>query len=500
MGHFFRASQIMTDPHRNSSDLPGREPGPESRSLGLTWDCDASGGKPLSEDSRSVPGSVESGENLPASSGEQRADVSGPAAPGLASGPVVYLAATERGSSGPVPTAGEALVRDRFTWLLTSLAFLMLLSFFLPYTIERITYAITRGRELARYETAGDTLRNVALKDLSDAYQLVANRVGPSVVHVMVAARVAESAGNLPGFSRWHHPATSQGSGVIVDKEGYIVTNAHVIAGYGRIRVKLSDGQTVPATVVGVDRLTDMAVLKVSANGLIAAEWGDSDALDVGALVWALGSPLGLQHSVTFGILSGKNRSFSTENRGGILDGQGIAIDSPYHNFLQTDAAVNPGNSGGPLVDSQGRIVGINTAIVGEAYQGISFSIPSSVARPIYERIRAEGRVTRGWLGVDPQDITPELAQGLGLSTTEGALVVRVVPDLDGISSPAQEAGLLAGDVIIRWDGKPVKSRSDLFSLVALTPIGTTVHVGVLRKGAEQDLLVTVAERPGGME
>ena len=321
----------------------------------------------------------------------------------------------------PSLAVGGQTGRDRFTWLLTSFAFLLLLSFFLPYTVERITYAIARGRERARYETAGEKLKNVALKDLSDAYQLVANRVAPSVVHIMVVSAGRTKETTIPGFSQWQHPATSQGSGVIVDDTGFVVTNAHVIEGYRQIRVKLNDGRTFSASVVGVDRLTDMAVLQISADRLIAAQWGDSDDLEVGALVWALGSPLGLQHSITFGILSGKNRSFTTGDRNGILDAQGITSSSPYHNFLQTDAAVNPGNSGGPLVDSQGRIVGINTAIVGEAYQGISFAIPSSVARPIYERIRSEGHVTRGWLGVDPQDITPELAQRLSLSNTQGA-------------------------------------------------------------------------------
>ncbi len=400
----------------------------------------------------------------------------------------------------PQAPSGTEVGRDRNAWLLTSFAFLLLLSFFLPYTVEKMTYAIARGRERARYETAGEKLKNVVLKDLSDAYQLVANRVGPSVVHIMVTSAAVDSASQLRGYSRWQHPSTSQGSGVIVDEEGFIVTNAHVIEGYSRIHVKLSDGRTLPASVVGVDRLTDMAVVNISADQLIAAQWGDSDDLEVGALVWALGSPLGLQHSVTFGILSGKNRSFSTAARNGILDSQGIASDSPYHNFLQTDAAVNPGNSGGPLVDSQGRIVGINTAIVGEAYQGISFSIPSSVARPIYERIRLEGHVTRGWLGVDPQDISPELAQRLGLLSTDGALVGRVVPDLDNVNSPAQRAGIVAGDVIVRWDGTPVRSRTDLFSLVALTRVGETIEVVVLRDGAEQTLSVTVTQRPVGTD
>ncbi len=378
------------------------------------------------------------------------------------------------------------------------MAFLALLTFFLPYIVERMTYSFARGQQRAMYDVAGEKLKNVALKDMSDACQLVANRVGPSVVYINVTSTRAVSATAGPKQPRWQHPATSQGSGVVVDKDGYIVTNAHVIRGYAEIRVKLSDGRNVLASVVGVDRLTDIAVLKVDADNLLPAQWGDSDRLQVGGLVWALGSPLGLQRSVTFGILSGKNRSFSAQQRFGILDSKGIASDSSYHNFLQTDAAVNPGNSGGPLVDSQGLIVGINTAIVGEAYQGISFAIPSSIAQPIYQRIRAEGRVTRGWLGVDPQELTPELAQQLGLPEAVGALVAEVVSNLDGKISPAQKAGIQAGDVIIRWDGKPVVRRTDLFSLVALTSVGSTVNVTVFRDGHEVTLSVTVTQRPPG--
>ena len=169
-----------------------------------------------------------------------------------------------------------------------------------------------------------------------------------------------------------------------------------------------------------------MAVLKSRHGGLIAAEWGDSDELEVGALVWAIGSPLGLEQSVTFGIFSGKHRSFTAEPGNGMNSVTGTTGASPYHDFLQTDAAVNPGNSGGPLVDSRGKVIGINTAIVGETYQGISLAIPSSIARPIYERIVRDGRVARGWLGVYPRDVVAEEIESLGLSKPEGALVTEV--------------------------------------------------------------------------
>lgn len=411
-----------------------------------------------------------------------------------AAAPLVGLTSPAE-SMSPGRSSPRASTGDRFTWLLSSAGFLVLLSFFLPYTVEKMTYAVARGKQRALYETAGDQLREVGLHDLSKAYQLVANRVGPSVVHINVtSSEVAEAVGLLAG-PQWQHPATGQGSGVIVDAEGYVVTNEHVVRGSSRIRVRLSDGRTVAATIVGTDRPTDMAVLKLSADQLIAAEWGDSNQLELGALVWALGSPLGLQQSVTFGILSGKHRSFRAEPGEGGLGRRALGTESPYHDFLQTDAAVNPGNSGGPLIDAQGKIVGINTAIVGESYQGISFAIPSSVARPIYERIRREGRVTRGWLGVDPQDLTVEMSQRLGLEKPEGALVTRVVPNVDGTPSPAQRAGLRTEDVIVSWDGQPVRSRTELFSHVALTPVGTTVEVGVIRQGERVTLRVTVVER-----
>ncbi len=399
------------------------------------------------------------------------------------------------------PTSAEATVprssEDRVTWLLTSVAFLAIFSVFLPYTVRQIAYSLRLGQLQASYEAAGDKLQGVSLKDVSDASQMVADRVGPSVVHITsTQASAVTPAADRAG---WRHPSTSQGSGVVMDADGYIVTNAHVIQGCTDIRVKLSDGRRVAGEVVGVDRLTDMAVLKVDATDLFPADWGDSDQLEVGGLVWALGSPLGLQSSVTFGILSGKNRSFSAEQRHGILGSAGIAQDSPYHNFLQTDAAVNPGNSGGPLVDSRGRVVGINTAIVGEAYQGISFAIPSTIARPIYERICTEGQVERGWLGVEPHDITPELAERLGLEDSQGAFVSAVVPNLNnGRASPAQRAGMQAGDVIVSWDGHPIGSSRDLFARVALTAIDSTVDVIVLREGEQVTLQVTVTAQPLG--
>lgn len=382
--------------------------------------------------------------------------------------------------------------RDRVGWLMSATSLLLLLSIFLPYMVEKMTFAATRGKQRALYELAGENLQHVGLQDLSLAYQMIANRVEPSVVHISVVA-VPGAADLVTGSSPWPHPSTGQGSGIIVDPQGYIVTNAHVLFQASQIRVRLSDGRSLPATVVGTDRETDMAVLKVTAGDLIAAQWGDSDEIEVGALVWAVGSPLGLQRSVTFGILSGKHRSFASEPSNGRLSPSSPTGGSPYHDFLQTDAAVNPGNSGGPLVDALGRVVGVNTAIIGETYQGISLAIPSSIARPVYERIVRDGRVVRGWLGVLPRDIAYEEAAELGLERAAGALVVEVRPD-----SPAERAGLQPNDVIIRWDDKPINSRTDLFSRVALTELGTPVDVVIVRDGQTLTLQVTVVGRPLG--
>jgi S1-C subfamily serine protease len=221
-------------------------------------------------------------------------------------------------------------------------------------------------------------------------------------------------------------------------------------------------------------------VLKIDADKLTPAVWGDSDAMEVGALVWAVGSPFGLERSITSGILSAKHRA-------------GMA-GSLHQDFLQSDAAVNPGNSGGPLVDNHGRVIGINTAIVGDAYQGISFSIPSNVAREVFERIKADGMVRRGWLGVQLAEMTEEQATELGLAKVTGVYIVGLFQQPDG--SPAQRAGILGGDVILRWNDREVSRPADLSRLVARTEIGSTAKVVVLRNKQELPLEVIVGERP----
>jgi len=271
----------------------------------------------------------------------------------------------------------------------------------------------------------------------------------------------------------------SLGSGFLIRQDGYIVTNNHVVDGASEIRVKISDGREFPAKVVGRDEKTDLALLKIGATGLPVLAFGDSDALQVGAPVMAIGNPFGLEGTVTTGIVSAKGR---------------VIGEGPYDDFIQTDASINPGNSGGPLVNTQGQVVGINTAIFSQSggSVGIGFAIPVSVAKSILPQLEAKGHVTRGWLGVSVQSVTPELAKAFQLPKEEGALVAQVLPD-----SPAVKAGLKAGDVIVEYNGHTIAKVGDLPRLVAGTPVGQSVVLQALREGKPLALTTQVAEMPG---
>jgi S1-C subfamily serine protease len=354
---------------------------------------------------------------------------------------------------------------------------ILAMRFVVPQFIEEFQYAMTRGKLRAEYEVASEVLATAPLEGLSQAYRSVSRKIAPSLVHISVETpnNLSERMAFLPGHRMLHK---GQGSGVIVDESGFIMTNYHVVKGASSIEVGLSDGRIVPGHLVGVDELTDLAVVKVDADNLIAAQWGNSDDLAVGSLVWAAGSPFGLRSSVTFGILSAKNRA-------------GVA-GTPYQDFLQTDAAVNPGNSGGPLVDVHGNVIGINTAIVGEAYQGISFAVPSSVAKDVYSRIKEGGHVPRGWLGVQMAEVDDLVADRMELQDTDGVLVEKVV----GRNSPAARGGIKPGDIIRRWNGETIVNRSTLSRLVAKTQVGAEATILVLRGGKPQLLTIRVAERP----
>jgi len=365
----------------------------------------------------------------------------------------------------------------RLPWLLVLLA-LFLFLLLLPTLVERIQYAVVRGRERAEVDVARAELPTPQLTEISRQFALVAKAIGPSVVHIDTIQVVDGPADRLSLRPARQYEAFGQGSGVIIDEAGFILTNNHVVENARAINVLLTGDETRPAEIVGLDETTDLAVLKIAPGGLVAAAWGDSNALQVGSLVWAVGNPFGLDRSVSFGIISAKNRRVFREL-------------SPYQDFLQTDAAVNPGNSGGPLVDVSGKIVGINTAIVGQGYQGVSFSIPTSIAKDVYERLRDSGRVVRGYMGVRLDDLTQESAEQLGLKSLEGARVAFVEN-----GAPAAEAGIQADDVIIKWDGHSVANATELTLMVGKTEIGSRVKVTVLRDRKPLELELKVGERP----
>jgi len=376
----------------------------------------------------------------------------------------------------------------KLMWLLVFLGVLLAVSYLVPYAIEETQYAANRGRLRAQHELAKEELKGAPLAQLSRAYQMITQKVSPSVVHISARSRAADTSPSLIHLreSPFSSPPPGQGSGLVVDAErGYIITNYHVIHGATEIKIRLAEGKPMGAILVGYDFDSDIAVLQVRPEempnrGLIAAaEWGDSDALEVGSLVWAMGSPYGLEQSVTSGIVSAKHRAGKVGN--------------PLQDFLQTDVAVNPGNSGGPLVDDAGRVVGINTAIVGENYQGISFAVPSSVARKVYDQILSDPAhsVRRGYLGIQPDPMTEERAKKAGLDAPRGAYVLEVI-----VGSPAAELNLLPGDIILTWNGIEISSPAQLTSVICETESGSKAMLSIWRNGKEEKLKVTVGVRP----
>jgi serine protease Do len=324
------------------------------------------------------------------------------------------------------------------------------------------------------------------------AFSEIVNSVSPSVVNISTTKVVRRDSGPFfedPFFDlfspfrdfgapkKWKE--RSLGSGVIVSTEGYIITNNHVVEKSDEIRVILVDRRTFKGRIVGSDPKTDIAVIKIDANNLPVLTWGDSDRLQVGEFVLAIGSPYGLSNTVTMGIISAVGRA-----NVGIAD---------YEDFIQTDAAINPGNSGGPLVNIKGEIIGINTAIFSRTggYQGIGFAVPSNMVRLVMDQLLEKGKVTRGWIGVTIQELSPELAQEFGLKKTKGALVSDVAKD-----SPAARAGLMRGDVILEFNGKEVKDVSGLRNLVAQSRAGSEITMKMLRGGREFVVKVSIVELP----
>jgi len=270
-----------------------------------------------------------------------------------------------------------------------------------------------------------------------------------------------------------------QGSGFIVSKDGYILTNHHVVGEADRLRVTLADDREFEAKLIGADPKSDVAVIKIAGNNFPVLPIGDSDALAVGEWVIAIGNPFGLTHTMTVGVVSAKGRS-----RMGITD---------YEDFIQTDAAINPGNSGGPLLNLDGAVVGINTAIFSRSggYMGIGFAIPIKMATHIQQQLITTGKVTRGYLGVNIQSLTKDLARSFGIAERDGVLIASVAP-----GTPAAAAGIKPGDVIVAFDGVAVSDPGQLRNLVAQTPVGRTVTVRVIRVQKPRELTVTIGELP----
>ena len=330
-----------------------------------------------------------------------------------------------------------------------------------------------------------DTNRPSSFADL-------AKKVKPAVVNVATTQRVKRQPSANPQspfgendpfeeFRRFFEEQApreetrhSLGSGFIINKEGDILTNNHVVGEADEIEVKLADGRKFKAKVVGRDERTDLAIIKISAkDSLPVAALGDSDKSQAGDWAMAVGNPFGFEHTVTVGVISAKGR----------LIGDAKA---PMAKFIQTDASINPGNSGGPLFNINGEVIGINTMIYGMG-TGIGFAIPINLAKSLIQQLMAKGKVTRGWLGVQIQRLTPELAESYGLETEKGALIGSVFP-----GSPAAQAGIQRGDIVLEFEGKPIEDPFDLSAFVSETPVGKTVTMKILREGKKQ-VTVTAA-------
>ena len=337
----------------------------------------------------------------------------------------------------------------------------------------------------------------VSLGEFANGFSSVLKPVLPAVVNIHSSKVVKpQNGGTMPFFNdplfqqffgnqfgqQQMRPEREQslGSGVIITSDGTILTNNHVIDGATDIEVQLSDKREFKAKLVGTDPRTDVAVLKIDATNLPTLAIGDSSKLRVGDVIFAIGDPFGVGETATMGIVSATGRS-------------GLRIES-YEDFIQTDAAINPGNSGGAMVDLHGNLIGINTAIAtggGEGNVGIGFAIPINMARSVADQLVEHGKVVRGYLGLYPQDVTPEIAKQFGLSGPGGALVSEVSPD-----SPASKAGLKRGDVILKVNGQTVESANDLRLRISQTPPGTDVKLLISRDGKTQDVSVDLAEFP----
>ncbi|HEV8723134.1 MAG TPA: DegQ family serine endoprotease [Candidatus Binatia bacterium] len=357
-----------------------------------------------------------------------------------------------------------------------------------------VSAAIERYHSASQMIQVAGAATSATPQSLPD-FASLAKKIGPSVVNVsttQIRRRAQDPSspfgGEDPGSQFWERffggpmPRGPQrqnglGSGFIIDGNGTILTNYHVVDGAQKVAVTLSDGKNYDAKVIGKDQKSDIAVIKIDAgHDLPAVTFGDSDRLEVGEWVMAIGNPFGLDHTVTSGIVSAKGRQIGA---------------GPYDNFIQTDASINPGNSGGPLINLRGEVVGINTAIFSQSGGniGIGFAIPTNSVKELLPQLKDKGKVVRGYLGTTVQKITPEIADSLGLKQSKGALVAEVLK-----GSPAERAGIKLGDIITEFDRKEIKDSADLPALVARVAPGMTVQLKVLRDGKEVTLPLTVGE------
>lgn len=318
-------------------------------------------------------------------------------------------------------------------------------------------------------------------------FSSVADKIKESVVNISTVTTVRQGGGMYDpfmndefyerffGVPRGSFKQQSLGTGFVITDDGYLLTNNHVVERADEITVKLYNGKEYKAKIVGRDKDTDIAVIKIEAKGLKPASIGDSDAMNVGDWVVAVGSPFGLEQTVTQGIISAKGR---------------IIGAGPYDDFLQTDAAINPGNSGGPLVNLDGEVIGINSAITSRSggYEGVGFAIPVNMAKKVYSDILQKGKVVRGWLGVSIQDLTPELAAHFRVK--EGVLIAQVFR-----GGPAEKAGVKQGDVVVEFGGKKVGKYRELQALVAGTQTGKPTSIKVIRQGNEKNMKIIIGER-----
>jgi serine protease DegQ len=378
----------------------------------------------------------------------------------------------------------------RKLWLLFAQAVTLTLAVLFVVSLVKPEWLAWRTRVVEVRETVGPagTVTLPASGARPFSFSEAARKAIPSVVNISATRQVKRRNPLLddPTFQRFFGerlnlpPETqlSLGSGVIVSREGYILTNDHVVEGVTEIRVTLADGRTVEGKVVGTDPDTDLAVVRVSASGLTPITFGQSDQMKVGDVVLAIGDPFSVGQTVTMGIVSAIGRD--------------LGPSTPFGTFIQTDAAINPGNSGGALVDAGGNLIGINTLIFSRTggYQGIGFAIPVSLAKGILEQIIETGSVTRGWFGVDVADISPDLAESLGLKGTRGA----IIGDIER-GSPAEKAGLKRGDIIVAINGRTVPDTTTALNAIAEVVPGKSVPVKVIRRNQEVMLDVLVGKR-----